>query len=101
MRAYRSDWITVVSVLNQRGYDTTGQTGLRMSQVVGTKMREAWMTATATEPHAELRPKTRGGGTHFKCVYPPAWRQQIEAIIDEVAPSIDPALSNQLSLFGA
>ncbi len=91
-----SDWVSVIDRIRGLGYEPTNDLAWRCGDAV----REAWRERTGGElPRKELRRKTAGGGSHCFAVYPPDFRDTIDATIHAIAAELDADAARQESLF--
>lgn len=72
-----ADWLTIDQVIVDMGLEPHRD----LTWAVGRQMRDRYIEATGSPPPSERRPKTNGGGSHSKSVYPPWRRQEIEDLV--------------------
>ena len=93
--------ISICSVMRGLELDASSEMGKRVAWSAGARVRDLWTDEHETRPEMRLVPKTNGGGSHDKAVYPLSWRERVEDAIRaaelELGAVPDP---RQTGLFG-
>jgi hypothetical protein len=90
-RSPESGWFTVVDVFRELGLEPLK----RDTWSVGLRVMNLWLSDHGSLPVKDNRRKTNGGGLHCFALYPPQWRDRVQAIVASTAK----ARANQMDLF--